>query len=73
MPIKGNPFLKHKNPPKSKPCPNCGSNETTIKEDFLWRIQTECKLRCLDCGFTLIKRTTKKAVKKWNRSVENDR
>ena len=59
---------------KLKPCPECQNDMTSIREEFAFGIiQIECKLKCCVCGFTLKERTTKKAVKKWNRRVENDR
>jgi hypothetical protein len=50
------------------PCPHCLNDMTVIREEFVFGIiQIECKLKCCVCGFTLKERTTKKAIKKWNR------
>ena len=58
---------------KLKPC-MCGcNNATTIAEEFICGIQTKCTLKCYVCGFTLTTRTTKKAIKNWNRRAGNER
>lgn len=58
---------------KLKPCPECHNDATAIGEEFVFGIQTKCELECCVCGFTITARTTKKAIKKWNRRADNDR
>jgi hypothetical protein len=55
-----------------KPCPHCLNDASTIAEEFICGIQTKCTLRCAICGFTLTARTTKKAIKKWNKVGEDN-
>lgn len=52
-------------------CPSCFNDMTAISEEFVCGIQTKCILRCCVCGFTLKERTTKKAIKKWNKGDAN--
>ena len=64
-----NLFSKHKNMPLLKSCV-CGGDDIRITETYtLGDISICAKIECKNCGREIKRRTYKKAVKTWNKSM----
>ena len=48
-------------------CPQCQSENVIVEEYYICKKQCGCVVYCKDCNFAVMKRTTKRAIRKWNK------
>ena len=54
------------------PCPKCGSDMISVRTSKMCGISVECKIKCHNCKYAVVKVTERGAIKTWNKGCKAD-